>query len=183
MVEKEEQLIQNFTYETLTKSTLKSSQEKAIRKKIIEDIPNIEPLLDSLWTKKSNVLLAKVKPHTVVYFIDDKPLFIQVDKYPITPHMRLLLEYPTLLPSCQVDTGAIKFVLGGANIMCPGLTSKGGKVPEADKHKTVVIFAEDKVNPLAIGYTVMSKADMQKINKGIGIELISYLGDSLWFLK
>lgn len=29
-----------------------------------------------------------------------------------------------------VDTGAIKFVMGGANVMCPGLTSPGGKLDE-----------------------------------------------------
>lgn len=30
----------------------------------------------------------------------------------------------------QVDRGAIKFVLSGANIMCPGLTSAGGFLEE-----------------------------------------------------
>ena len=28
----------------------------------------------------------------------------------------------------RVDTGAIKFVLSGANIMCPGLTSPGATI-------------------------------------------------------
>lgn len=28
----------------------------------------------------------------------------------------------------RVDTGAIKFVLQGANIMCPGLTSPGATI-------------------------------------------------------
>lgn len=30
----------------------------------------------------------------------------------------------------RVDRGAIKFVLAGANIMCPGLTSAGGNLDE-----------------------------------------------------
>ncbi len=30
----------------------------------------------------------------------------------------------------QVDKGAIRFVLGGANVMCPGFTSPGGSLPE-----------------------------------------------------
>ena len=34
---------------------------------------------------------------------------------------------PMLLPWVQVDKGAIKFILSGANIMCPGLTSPGCK--------------------------------------------------------
>jgi predicted RNA-binding protein (TIGR00451 family) len=37
---------------------------------------------------------------------------------------------PTMMNRLQVDKGAIKFILGGANIMCPGFTSAGGKLPE-----------------------------------------------------
>lgn len=79
-------------YESLSKSTLKSSQEKAIRKKIIEDCPAVEEVLELLWPKKAGLLVAKVKPHTTIYFIKDLPVFIQVDKFPITPHMRVYLE-------------------------------------------------------------------------------------------
>jgi predicted ribosome-associated RNA-binding protein Tma20 len=35
---------------------------------------------------------------------------------------------PIMMPRLQVDKGAIRFVLSGANIMCRGLTSAGGKV-------------------------------------------------------
>lgn len=38
----------------------------------------------------------------------------------------------------QVDKGAIRFVLSGANIMCPGLTSPGAKMTEAPKGTVVV---------------------------------------------
>lgn len=40
----------------------------------------------------------------------------------------------------QVDKGAIKFVLSGANIMCPGLTSPGAVLTPVDKGTTVVSF-------------------------------------------
>lgn len=41
----------------------------------------------------------------------------------------------------QVDRGAIKFVLAGANIMCPGLTSPGGALDEQVlEEKPVVKF-------------------------------------------
>jgi hypothetical protein len=33
-----------------------------------------------------------------------------------------------MMPRLRVDTGAIKFVLSGANIMCPGLTSPGATI-------------------------------------------------------
>ena len=37
------------------------------------------------------------------------------------PTLRLLHQFPFLLTPQRVDKGAIKFVLSGANIMCPGL--------------------------------------------------------------
>ena len=48
-----------------------------------------------------------------------------------------------MMKSVQVDKGAIKFVLSGANIMCRGLTSPGGKLPEGlEKGEPVVCVFE-----------------------------------------
>jgi PUA domain protein len=44
-----------------------------------------------------------------------------------------------MLPQVQVDRGAIKFVMSGANIMCPGLTSPGGKLPEEIPNNAIVV--------------------------------------------
>lgn len=52
----------------------------------------------------------------------------------------LLFIDPFILPHQQVDKGAIKFVLSGANIMCPGLTSPGAKLYPADVDTVVVSF-------------------------------------------
>ncbi len=53
-------------------------------------------------------------------------------------------RYPDILPKFQVDRGAIRFVLSGANIMAPGLTSAGGKMDDVPEGTTVAIFAEGK---------------------------------------
>lgn len=39
----------------------------------------------------------------------------------------------------QVDRGAIRFVLAGANIMCPGLTSPGGALDDEVGAETPVV--------------------------------------------
>ena len=55
---------------------------------------------------------------------------------------------PYILPSVRIDRGAIRFVLAGAQIMCPGLTSKGGELPPAEAAlqagTPVGIFSEGK---------------------------------------
>lgn len=90
------------------------------------------------------------------------------------------------MPAVTVDRGAIKFILGGANIMCPGLTSKGAKLPDAPglpEGTIVAVYAEGKEHALAIGKLTMSTEDIKKVNKGIGVDLVAYLGDGLWPLK
>jgi PUA domain protein len=68
---------------------------------------------------------------------------------------------PDMLQRVQVDRGAIKFVLGGANIMCPGLTSAGARMNEALAVDTIVaVYAEGKEHALAIGQLRMSTSDM-----------------------
>ncbi len=68
---------------------------------------------------------------------------------------------PDILPKMQVDKGAIKFLLRGADIMCPGLTHPTGSAMEDVPEKTVVaIMAEGKTHAMAIGFTRLSTEDM-----------------------
>jgi PUA domain protein len=95
----------------------------------------------------------------------------------------LLHQCPFILPKYQVDKGAIKFVLSGANIMCPGLTSPGGKMDDVDVGALVAIHAEGKEHAIAIGITTMSTKEIRTINKDIGVNNVHYVGDDLWKLE
>jgi PUA domain protein len=48
---------------------------------------------------------------------------------------------PHIMKQVRADKGAIPFVLSGANVMCPGLTSKGGDMPEELAAGTPVVGA------------------------------------------
>lgn len=121
-----------------------------------------------------------------LYAIGSEILFTQKHTDEVIPTLALVHKYPKILPSVRVDRGAIKFILGGANIMCPGLTSAGAELPEApgfEKGQVVAIYAEGKEHALAVGILTMSTEEIKSVNKGIGVELVSYLGDGLWVLK
>eukprot|EP00958_Prasinococcus_capsulatus_P017521 scaffold1978_cov381-Prasinococcus_capsulatus_cf.AAC.3 len=93
----------------------------------------------------------------------------------------LCLADPDMMPRLQVDSGAIRFVLSGANIMCPGLTSSGAHMEDDIEEDTAVaIYAEGKQHALALGLTKMSTKDMKAINKGIGVDNMHHLNDGLW---
>lgn len=108
------------------------------------------------------------------------PLFFQVRDGPFVPTLRTLHQFPDLLPKYRVDRGAIRFVLSGANIMAPGLTSAGGAMDDVEANAVVGIFAEGKEHALAIGVTLLSTKDIRESNKGIAVENTHYLNDGLW---
>ncbi len=87
----------------------------------------------------------------------------------------------------KVDRGAIRFLLAGAHMMCPGMTSAGGHLPPPEQElkagTPVTIHAEGKTHAAAIGLTKLSTEQMRKVNKGIGVEVVSYLGDDLWSVQ
>jgi PUA domain protein len=91
---------------------------------------------------------------------------------------------PFVLPAVGIDRGAIRFLLQGAHMMCPGMTSKGGYLPPAESELAVgtpvALHAEGKEHAVGIGILKLSTEEIKSVNKNIGVETITYLGDDLW---
>jgi predicted RNA-binding protein (TIGR00451 family) len=66
--------------------------------------------------------------HIQIVVINGEPLFFTTRDGPWCPTLRMVHKYPDMIKKLRVDTGAIKFVLAGADIMCPGLTSPGATI-------------------------------------------------------
>lgn len=162
---------------------LKTSVIKGIKNQLIEQFPGIEPWLNQIMPKKDPVKIVRCHEHIEILTVNGELLFFRQREGPFYPTLRLLHKYPFILPHQQVDKGAIKFVLSGANIMCPGLTSPGAKLYLAAVDTIVAIMAEGKQHALCVGVMKMSAEDIEKVNKGIGIENIHYLNDGLWHMK
>merc|ERR1719491_2582275 len=101
-------------------------------------------------------MMVKCKDHITMVVIDKVPLFWQQRDGPWLPSLRLLHRFPSMMPKMQVDKGAIKFVLRGANIMCPGLTSPGGEMEDVPAGAAVQITAEGTFYACAVGVTTKS---------------------------
>lgn len=125
---------------------LKSSVQKGIKAKLIEQFPNLAKYADLIMPKKDQLRLAKCSDHVeLLVNSNGTHLFYKQRDSPYFPSLRLVHQYPDICKLVQVDRGAIKFVLSGANIMCPGLTSPGGNVPDdIDSEQVVTVMAEDK---------------------------------------
>ncbi|GMI47889.1 hypothetical protein TrCOL_g4171 [Triparma columacea] len=167
-----------------TSSQVKSSVQRVIKSKICSTNPSLLPLIDTLLPKKPPLVQYKSGPHLTIYCRGPEPLFFEHRDGPILPTLRFVHKYPELWTTYTVDKGAIPFVLGGANIMCPGLTNPGGEMGvELEEGASVVIKAEGKENAIAVGTLKMSSEDIRGKNKGIGIVVDHFLGDGLFQTK
>jgi PUA domain protein len=158
---------------------------RSLKSQLLHSHPNItEEILDTLVPKKSPLVQYKVGSHLMLYCRriekedaspSDEPVFFQHRDGPILPAIKLVQQYPTLeFTRVTVDKGAIPYLLGGANVMCPGLTNKGGILPEdgleqdehgfdkpgLEKGAGVVIYAEGKEHALAVGVMTMSSVEV-----------------------
>ncbi|PSS37416.1 hypothetical protein PHLCEN_2v720 [Hermanssonia centrifuga] len=127
------------------------------------------------------------REHISIYTLHGEPLVFQHFDGPFYPTLKLLHKYPFVLPKVGIDRGAIRFLLAGAHMMCPGMTSKGGYLPAEDvalpAETPVAIFAEGKEHAVGMGITKMGTEEMKKLNKGVGVETVHYLGDDLWAIQ
>ncbi|CAA6654313.1 unnamed protein product [Spirodela intermedia] len=178
-------MFKKFSLEEVSgQNQVKASVQRKIRQSIVDEYPGLEPVLEDLLPKKSSLIVVKCQNHLNLVVANNVPLFFNIRDGPYMPTLRLLHQYPNIMKKFQVDRGAIKFVLSGANIMCPGLTSPGGILDDdVLEARPVAIMAEGKEHALAIGFTKMSAKDIRTINKGIAVDNMHYLNDGLWKME
>lgn len=177
-------MFKKFSKDDVSSSNqVKASVARGIRTSVCEQYPWLEEsgAIENIMPKKEPVILAKCTSYLQMAIIGSTPLFFQERDGPWFPTLRLLHQYPDMMSKLRTDRGAIKFVLSGANIMCPGLTSPGATIHnEVGAGSPVAIYAEGKETAMAVGLTTMSTEDIRNVNKGIGVNMIHHLNDGLW---
>ena len=112
---------------------------------IIELYPHFEEYLLEYWPKKDcPARLVKCHEKIELLVVNNEPLFFKQRDGPWLPNLHVLHRFPFMLPIQIVDKGAIKFILSGAHIMCPGITSPGAFL----NHDT------PKGTPVQVSYSV-----------------------------
>lgn len=116
---------------TAPRSKLKSSVQRSLRQSLLTTYPLLNPYIEEVLPKKASLAQMKLPDRASLYVLDDEPIFYQTDNgAPLLPHLKLVHRFPKAFPTIRIDRGAIRFVLSGATLMAPGLTSKGGRLPK-----------------------------------------------------
>ena len=138
-------------------------------------IAKIEPLLDdSSRLRHSSLEMAISDEGVDLIFVDGRPLMMTVEDQPFFT----VLGAIELMPKKRlvvVDTGAVRFVVNGADIMKPGIVSADPEIAVGD---LVVIIEERHKKPLAIGQALVAGTDMK--GEGKAIKSLHHVGDAIW---
>ncbi len=101
-----------------------------------------------------------------------KILKVEDDYLPFLSEIETLKRFPNV----TVDMGAVKFMCKGANLMRPGIKN----FSEFEKDKLVCIVEESQQKFLAVGKSVVSSEELEKMDKGEVLKNLHYISDKFW---
>lgn len=141
-------------------------------KPLIEElnkIPGLEPV-----PRKSRVETESVKNSEII-FVDGKPLAFRRDgeMIPLLTNISVLEKMPRI----TVDMGAVPHVVGGADIMAPGVRRVEGTFGES---QLVTVVDEKHGKFLAVGRSLYGSEQFSTVHKGKVVASLHYVGDLVW---
>ncbi|MBP1908800.1 RNA-binding protein [Methanolobus bombayensis] len=148
---------------------------KSAKNQLLSDIRSVFGD-DVKQLEKSKFETANIDDMSLI-LVDGEPLLFQINGF-YFPTVKGALKLDLKKNVVTVDSGAVRFVVNGADIMCPGIVAADDNIMEDDP---VIIIEEAHGKPLAVGTALMPGSEM-KGNKGKGVKSIHYVGDKLWNL-
>lgn len=115
----------------------------------------------------------------VLFLIDKKPLLMKYRGITF-PTLHGALEHPFGSRRLTVDTGAVKFVVNGADIMRPGVVSVTDDIVQDGP---VQITEERHGKPIGIGLALYDAEEIRARTAGKICRNIHHVGDEIWTLE
>ena len=135
----------------------------------------IEPLLeDATVIRKASLEFAETDEGIDLIFVNSKPLLMVVEGQPFFTVLGAI-ELKPMKRIVKVDSGAVRFITNGADIMSPGIVSADREIAVGD---LVVVVEERYGKPLAIGRAIIPGTDMH--GEGKAVKSIHHVGDLIW---
>ena len=172
----------------------KLKQRKPVRHKHIKGLVErlTSPLDLNVDISKAFIETAKFGPWNLL-LLDKSPVAMEVARPEGVPEdagevgevvafptLRGMLKWNPARKWCDVDHGAIPFLMNGADCMAAGIHAACDSIQAGD-----LIWIRDQQHgkPLAIGWAVLDSAEMIASMKGKAVKALHYIGDELWGLE
>ncbi len=150
---------------------------KRDRKKLLEEVKSLWP--DAPLDEDADIEVVSDKKEGIqeLYIVNGKPAFVRIgDK--LVPLINYLLEVGTeWIPRIVVDEGAVRPITRGANLLRPGIVRVEGSFARGN---IVVILEPLKAIPIAVHEALVSREELESMEKGVVAKRLHYMGDRYW---
>lgn len=127
--------------------------------------------LEDFFSKKDIVTLLDDK---LILKNEEAVFFYRGDL--LIPTLKLLLKN-NFLKRIRVDTGAIKFIARGADLMRPGIIEADKSI---DRNDVIAIVDPAHDKALAVGIAEFSGEEIMALTSGKVVRNLHYVGDEIW---
>ncbi|KAG8698333.1 hypothetical protein FRC08_005992 [Ceratobasidium sp. 394] len=178
-------------HKLFTSSALRGSDVKTLRQRVITLFRVVESVVDELVPK--GIMSCKFDTHLdgtgVLYLSADKePLWFAMGRgglaqSKLIPTVYTLWKHPTLLPTISTPASVIPILVGGADLMIPGVVPSS-ILPTLSEGQLVAITQHQNTTPLVVGSMALAGADLKDDTdqKGKAVVTLHAMGDTLWAL-
>ncbi|XP_055437759.1 eukaryotic translation initiation factor 2D isoform X3 [Bubalus kerabau] len=159
------------------------------RRKLRADVAAVFPTLGTdqvseLVPGKEELNIVKLYAHrgdaVTVYVSGGNPILFELEKN-LYPTVYTLWSYPDLLPTFTTWPLVLEKLVGGADLMLPGLVVPPAGLPQVQKGDLCAVALVGNRAPVAVGVAAMSTAEMLASGlKGRGFCVLHSYQDHLW---
>ncbi|XP_064129361.1 eukaryotic translation initiation factor 2D isoform X3 [Loxodonta africana] len=166
-------------------TAIKGSDRRKLRADVTAAFPTVgTDQVSELVPGKEELNVVKLYAHkgdaVTVYVSGGNPILFELEKN-LYPTVYTLWSYPDLLPTFTTWPPVLEKLVGGADLMLPGLVVPPAGLPQVQKGDLCAIALVGNRAPIAIGVAAMSTAEMLTSGlKGRGFLVLHTYQDHLW---
>ncbi|NP_001189417.1 eukaryotic translation initiation factor 2D [Canis lupus familiaris] len=166
-------------------TAIKGSDRRRLRADVAAAFPGLgTDQVSVLVPGKEELNTVKLYAHrgdaVTVYVSGGNPILFELEKN-LYPTVYTLWSYPDLLPTFTTWPLVLEKLVGGADLMLPGLVVPPAGLPQVQKGDLCAITLVGNRAPVAVGIAAMSTAEMLTSGlKGRGFSMLHTYQDHLW---
>uniref|UniRef100_UPI0037E8580A eukaryotic translation initiation factor 2D n=1 Tax=Semicossyphus pulcher TaxID=241346 RepID=UPI0037E8580A len=166
-------------------TAIKGSDRRKLKADISAGFPSLSAEeLTELVPNKEELNVVKIYAHkgdaVTLYVLHKNPLFFELEKR-LYPTVYVLWRYPALLPAFRTWSPVLQKLIGGADLMLPGVVVPSSGLPDVKRGDCCAVTLVNNRSPVAVGTAALSSAEMHSVGmKGRGVCVLHTYMDNLW---
>ncbi|XP_037336440.2 eukaryotic translation initiation factor 2D [Pungitius pungitius] len=166
-------------------TAIKGSDRRKLKADVSAAFPSLTAdELSELIPNKEELNVVKIYAHKgdalTLYVLHKNPLFFELEKR-LYPTVYALWRHPALLPTFRTWPPVLEKLIGGADLMLPGVVAPSSGLPHVKRGDCCSVTLVKNRAPVAVGNAASSTEEMHSSGmKGRGVCVLHAYMDHLW---